>query len=906
MLKKGFLIILILFVFTTITKSEGDAAGEVIIVFGSDTSIWDGMSTNTFHDNYNLQLFVDPAFNAYKVMRPEWRQNIKDSYGNTVKFTWWMMAGQIFRYAVNVNVPIANTMGLYLMKLHHGEAVKQFGDELSLHYHTFNWTDYNGDGVFYWNQAKTFNECRADFDFTLAQYLLEENTFPVSFRSGWHYMDNDWQNYLDSLLLYCMHNDYPAKRYVENEPIDNVYDWSECSKFFVPFHPSKNNYQHPGSLKSWNLRSKHIGSVDLSLLTQMFSKANGGANQVACLWGHLPEEDFLTNIGRIDSLAHFLQAKYPAVKFRYCTAIEAMQRFQKSNDTKAPVVSFAEKNSSDDVIYTIHTDEPIFQKQPFVAVKDIYERYIVVPCRQTGANSWETTQSFPRKILAKAGVALTDTVGNQTLSYIKYMQDDLYIDDKDNTSYKEMRGAWQTLTANSYFNQSLRTAAINPGDSAVVELSPQLEKSGNYNIFFQTQNSAAPVEHYEFIIYKNGGAKDTILVNSAITPSKWNLIAVKTLSPGDYIDIIYKNDKSSSVTAFADVFKISPLVKDKQITCPNSVINMGTFTEMDTSFLYKFQMANNGIEQLKIDGIKSASGIIVPAVSTPITINGNGSVTISIRLTNTVIGKYTDTLFITSDDPITPVYQLPCNAEVSAYFEAPDNEDTLRYSETGKWFYSNAYAFGATSRYSWLSEPAGAKAAYKTKIRKTGTYEFFEIVPKTENASSKALYQIKINGKSAFSAYLDQNTGSGTWVSIGKAYIKTGDTAEVQVINDGSNTSTTAVVLRADAVKIQFIDPANGVTNTGGNLPASYSLEPNFPNPFNSTTILKFSLPVESGVILKVYDVLGRCVRTIADGRMKGGSYTMPFNAAGMASGMYIVQMQAGNFSASRKILYLK
>lgn len=54
--------------------------------------------------------------------------------------------------------------------------------------------------MFYWNEAQTFHECRVDFDQALAQSLLEEEVFPVSFRSDWHYMDNEWQQYLNQLL----------------------------------------------------------------------------------------------------------------------------------------------------------------------------------------------------------------------------------------------------------------------------------------------------------------------------------------------------------------------------------------------------------------------------------------------------------------------------------------------------------------------------------------------------------------------------------------------------------------------------------------------------------------------------------------------------------------------------------
>ena len=172
-----------------VLNSKISTAGEVYLVLGSDTAIWNGMSTSRYHCNYNPELYLDPTMNAYLVMDPAFRAPLVDSYGTPMKMTWWMMAGNIFRYAVNTDMPIPNIMTMYFMKKYHGDNVIANGDELSLHYHTFYWSDYDNDGIFYWNQSLTFLECLDDFNFTLAQFLIDEQVFPVSFRSGWHYMD---------------------------------------------------------------------------------------------------------------------------------------------------------------------------------------------------------------------------------------------------------------------------------------------------------------------------------------------------------------------------------------------------------------------------------------------------------------------------------------------------------------------------------------------------------------------------------------------------------------------------------------------------------------------------------------------------------------------------------------------
>ena len=109
-------------------------------------------------------MFTSPASNTNTVMSSSFRNQISDSYGNPLKMTWWMIGGNMFRYAVNTNVPIGNTMALYLMKKYYGDKIEQWGDELSLHYHTFSWTDYDNDGKYWWNQAQTFLETKDDFE----------------------------------------------------------------------------------------------------------------------------------------------------------------------------------------------------------------------------------------------------------------------------------------------------------------------------------------------------------------------------------------------------------------------------------------------------------------------------------------------------------------------------------------------------------------------------------------------------------------------------------------------------------------------------------------------------------------------------------------------------------------------
>ena len=88
--------------------------------------------------------------------------------------------------------------------------------------------------------------------------------------------------------------------------------------------------------------------------------------------------------------------------------------------------------------------------------------------------------------------------------------------------------------------------------------------------------------------------------------------------------------------------------------------------------------------------------------------------------------------------------------------------------------------------------------------------------------------------------------------------------------------------------------------------PVNFSLAPNFPNPFNPSTKISYSLPVDGFVTLKVYDVLGREVSSLVNGNEKAGQYEISFDGSRLASGVYICKMNSTNFSRTIKMLILK
>jgi hypothetical protein len=134
-----------------------------------------------------------------------------------------------------------------------------------------------------------------------------------------------------------------------------------------------------------------------------------------------------------------------------------------------------------------------------------------------------------------------------------------------------------------------------------------------------------------------------------------------------------------------------------------------------------------------------------------------------------------------------------------------------------------------------------------------------------------------------------------------------------------------ASVVVCDIFMKRGIISTTDVTEARGSL-ESFVLHQNYPNPFNPSTHIPFSVrgwgfeengsgfpPRRAGKVqgseftsLKVYDILGREVRTLVNEHLQPGSYKVSFNAEGLSSGVYVYRIQAGKFSASRRMIVAK
>jgi len=89
-------------------------------------------------------------------------------------------------------------------------------------------------------------------------------------------------------------------------------------------------------------------------------------------------------------------------------------------------------------------------------------------------------------------------------------------------------------------------------------------------------------------------------------------------------------------------------------------------------------------------------------------------------------------------------------------------------------------------------------------------------------------------------------------------------------------------------------------------LPKVYELNQNYPNPFNPITNIKFAIPENDFVTIKVYDILGKEIATLVNEKLTAGYYQFSFDASGMSSGVYFYRMTTSKFTQVKRMMLIK
>lgn len=216
------------------------------------------------------------------------------------------------------------------------------------------------------------------------------------------------------------------------------------------------------------------------------------------------------------------------------------------------------------------------------------------------------------------------------------------------------------------------------------------------------------------------------------------------------------------------------------------------------------------------------------------------------------------------------------------------NEPSVLNQNFGKMYYS----FQAPARVNAVGD-GNDKAVFKFKVSKAGCYR---IDARWNNGVRNAVntpITIYSSGQKQ-KKYLDQTSDGDKWNEVGW-FDFSGNGIDSIVVSDSAgrgNSDTTFVCI--DAIKIVGPDSTMRTDVFENSLtPVSYKLLSNFPNPFNPSTNLQYSLPGRSNVKLTIFNILGQTISVIVNQMQEAGWHTVEWNAKNAASGIYFYRLEA-------------
>ena len=120
------------------------------------------------------------------------------------------------------------------------------------------------------------------------------------------------------------------------------------------------------------------------------------------------------------------------------------------------------------------------------------------------------------------------------------------------------------------------------------------------------------------------------------------------------------------------------------------------------------------------------------------------------------------------------------------------------------------------------------------------------------------------------------------------------------------NSTYLPITFYIDDLRIVKLGALVGIEDNSQLIPMEFSLSQNFPNPFNPTTQISYSIPQKSFVNLKVYDLLGKEISQLINEEKEAGIYEVNFDASNLSSGVYFYHIEAGDFIETKKMILLK
>jgi len=376
-------------VYPAIHLGEAQEPPQVYVAICIDTEADnDHPMTTQPHETFNISGYL-PGGTIEQVFDPAFRSSHTDSWGNPCKISWFMEMDRYIEQGMfqPAQENVSGYGGLLGLMLRYWKSkMELYGDELAYHHH---FMDYLSGK---WSQVTSLSNYPYHVE-AVNHMILDYGFYPVSFRSGWLWEDNELSTWLERFFPF----DYDV-------PFGYGTSWWSG---WTPYHPSPTNYQAAGNMSRWATRTLGFAAMDQTLADEAFQKAANGTSTVLAGYCH--------NWNDMKSLIDYLQGKLRTastkygVPFKYCSAKEAIQKFAGTNDFMPPTISIAENGTT----YIVKSDERLWNDNLYVALKYADGSYHQATPTYIGGNTWLLDAvSLPE--VAEIGVGAVDAAGNPT------------------------------------------------------------------------------------------------------------------------------------------------------------------------------------------------------------------------------------------------------------------------------------------------------------------------------------------------------------------------------------------------------------------------------------------------------------------------------------------------------------
>lgn len=357
-----------------------------------------------------------------KIMCPKYRNSFKDSLGNGNVYNWHCMDNVGF----DTN-PRRRDIGFGNIFTHYKRKVNENKNLDTIHWH-FHPLSFKKEGhicsTSYVNSYNILYEI-------LCRRLIDHDWFPIVNRAGFHAIRQDSNLFLEQWIPFDYSNQSTYDTNFEQNDVNRYGDWRRATKKWVPYNPSYNDYQVPGSMNRFTTKCLNLGTR-FKLLTNeeieaAFQDATENGSAILAFTNHdcrdmsLDIEDVYYRINKIHK-------NYENVIRINSDAIKAMQQTVYNEETlKTPPIKLNVKkvveNKVNKIVVNVQQGK-IFGAQPFLAIKTLDGQYFHDNFNEKEhLKSWEyilDDSSLTLDSIKKIAVASNDKIGRQSIASIEF------------------------------------------------------------------------------------------------------------------------------------------------------------------------------------------------------------------------------------------------------------------------------------------------------------------------------------------------------------------------------------------------------------------------------------------------------------------------------------------------------